>query len=584
MIARLWWPWLSWCMGNRWLIDATLLVAVALVASFTHEYLLPWSAFSPMHKATLISAMLLVWYAAGRPGSGIGGILALALGALAAWSFTPQTATGITLLIALGAVMQVPQLIELRSAKHRDEALRASARGLGTLLPGIALAMPALLLTGGWSLVAGGAMTVFAAMILPLTWCSLDPAPSTVLPTPLPPRLAHLMVAQRMQVAVLALIAIGTVDVVAKVYSAPTPTPLWQLILPLATVALWHAVTGRVLLGVVVTTATIGWLGYAFLGREAWSFSAVLIALALAQPLALALWHARHQHRRWPSLLLIALGVIPALAVDDVFAVGGAALTACLAVVVCAPKPLPATPRNGLVDADTALTRARRACQRLSPYWRHYGSAKLRYDPVYRQLAERTLPWGRVLDAGCGPGLVAALATVRGEPAYCGIDLDDTKLEAAAELLEQLSQPLAGDWRLMRAKLPLPQLPLARFDTVMLIDVLHYWPVDEQELLLRQLHGSLDRGGLLFLRDGLADADGNTGAVGLGERFTTFFGLNPGGSGLHFLSEEAMRTLLERCGFRVDACDVSGGANRLWRCTALALSDAPATPAHSAQN
>ena len=566
MIARLWWPWLSWCMGNRWLIDATLLIVVALVAGFAHEHRLPMSAFSPMHKATLISSLLLVWYAAGRPGSGIGGILALALGPLAAWSFAPQTATGITILIALGAVMQVPQLIELRTAKHRDEALRASARGLGTLLPGMALTMPALLLTGGWSLVAGGAVTAFAAMILPLTWCRLNPAPATVLPTPLPPRMAHLMVAQRMQVAVLILIALGVVDVVVKVWTASVP--LWQLILPLATVALWHAVTGRVLLGIVVTAATTGWLGYAFLGREAWSFTAVLIALALAQPLALALWHARHHHRRWPSLLLIALGVIPGLAVDELFTVGGAALTACLAVVVCASKPLPATPRNGLVDADTALTRARRACQRLSPYWRHYGSAKLRYDPVYRQLAEHTLPWGRVLDAGCGPGLVAALAAVRGEPAYCGIDLDDTKLEAAAELLEQLSQPLAGDWRLMRAKLPLPQLPLTRFDTVMLIDVLHYWPVDEQELLLRQLHGSLDRGGLLFLRDGLTDADGNTGAVGLGERFTTFFGLNPGGSGLHFLSEAAMRALLERCDFRIDACDVSGGANRLWRCTA----------------
>lgn len=574
MIARLWWPWLSWCMGNRWLIDAAVLVAVALVTSLTSEHLLPLSAFSAAQKATVISALLLVWYAAGRPGSGIGGVLALALGALAAWSLAPQTATGITILIAVAAVVQVPQLIELRPARHRDEALRASARGLGTLLPGMALALPALLLAGGWSLVAGGAVAAFAAMILPLTWCRLDPADAVVLPTPLPPRMLHLVVAQRMQVAVLALVALGVVDVVTRVWSAQVP--LWQLLLPLALVALWHAVTGRVLLGVVVIVAASGWLGYAFLGRDAWDFGSVLTALSLAQLLPLALWHARTNHRRWPGLLLIALGVIPAFAVDEIFAIGGAALAGCLAVVLCAPRPLAATPKTGLVDAETALTRARRACQRLSPYWRHYGTAKLRYDPVYRQLAERTLPWGRVLDAGCGPGLVAALAAARGEPAYCGIDLDETKLEAAADVLEQLSQPLAGDWRLIRAKLPLPQLPPARFDTVMLIDVLHYWPAEEQEVLLRQLHGTLNRGGVLFLRDGLADQDGNTGAVGVGERFTTFFGLNPGGSGLHFLTEQAMRALLEHCGFRIDACDVSGGANRLWRCTALALGDAPA--------
>jgi len=576
MIARLWWPWLSWCMGNRWLIDATLLLAVALVTSLTSEHLLPLSAFSTANKATVISALLLVWYAAGRPGSGIGGVLALALGALAAWSFGPQTATGITILITVAAVAQVPQLIELRHARHRDEALRASARGLGTLLPGMALALPALLLAGGWTLVAGGAVAAFAAMILPLTWCRLDPTDAIVLPTPLPPRMPHLMVAQRMQVAVLALVALGTVDVVIKVWSAHVP--LWQLTLPLAIVALWHAVTGRVLLGIAVTVAATGWLGYAFLGRDSWSFAGVLTALALAQLLPLALWHARSHHRRWPALLMIAIGVIPALAVDEFFAIAGAALAACLAVVVCAPRPLAATPKTGLVDADTALTRARRACQRLSPYWRHYGTAKLRYDPVYRQLAERTLPWGRVLDAGCGPGLVAALAAARGEPAYCGIDLDETKLEAAADVLEHLSQPLAGDWRLIRAKLPLPQLPPSRYDTVMLIDVLHYWPEAEQELLLHQLHASLDRGGQLFMRDGLADADGNTGAVGLGERFTTFFGLNPGGSGLHFLSEETMRALLERCGFRIESCDVSGGANRLWRCTAVVVPDVTTVP------
>jgi hypothetical protein len=111
----------------------------------------------------------------------------------------------------------------------------------------------------------------------------------------------------------------------------------------------------------------------------------------------------------------------------------------------------------------------------------------------------------------------------------------------------------------------------------MLIDVLHYWPEAEQEVLLRQLHDSLDRGGQLFLRDGMADAEGETGAVGLSERFTTFFGLNPGGSGLHFLSEEAMRALLARCGFRVESCDVSGGANRLWRCTLAPVAETAAT-------
>lgn len=568
MIARLWWPLLSWCMANRWAVDAAVLIAAALIATLENGPRLTLAAFSQMHWVTIFLSVALVWYAAGRPGAGLGGLLAIAMAALTASSLMNVGATALTVLIALLAALQVPHLIELRGVRHRDEALRASARGLGILMPGFALGAPALFLTGGWTLVLAGALGTAAAMVLPLSWCRLAAEPAAVLPTAQPPRQAHLVVARGMQMTVLALVCLGTIDIALHLRAASPP--IWQLLLPIALVALWHAVTGSVALALVATAAATGWLGYAFLGRTPWDFSTLLTGLALAQPLPLVLWHARRTQRRWPALLLIGVGVLPALAFGDTIAIGGAALAACLAVVLCAPRPLPALPTtSGLPDADAVLTRARRACQRLTPYWRHYGTAKLRYDPVYRQLAEHTLLWGRVLDAGCGPGLVAALASARGEPAYCGIDLDEGKLEAAAELLAMLSQPLAGDWRLMRAKLPLPHIPPTRFDTVLLIDVLHYWPEPEQEALLRQLHAMLDRGGRLILRDGISDAAGDTGVVGFSERLTTFFGLNPGGSGLHFLSEDAMHDLLKRCGFAVQSVEASGGANRLWRCTAV---------------
>lgn len=581
MIARLWWPLLSWCMANRWVVDAAVLIAAALIAMLERGPRLTLTAFSNMQWTTIGLSAALVWYAAGRPGAGLGGLLALALAGLTACSLATVEAKALTILIAVLAALQVPQAVGLRSARHRDEALRASARGLGVLLAGFALAAPALVLTGGWTLVLAGAVGTAAAMVLPLTWCRLSPEPAPVLPTALPARQPHLVVARGMQFAVLVLVCLGTIDIALHLRTASVAT--WMLVLPVGIVALWHAVTGSVALALAATAAAAGWLGYAFLGRTPWEFASLLTALALAQPLPLALWHARRGHRHWPALLLVGVGLIPAMAFDDTVAIGGAALAACLAVVLVAPKSLPPTPAaSGLPDATTVLTRARRACQRLTPYWRHYGTAKLRYDPVYRQLAEHPLPWGRVLDAGCGPGLVAALASARGEPAYCGIDLDEGKLEAAAELLEYLSQPLVGDWRLLRAKLPLPQVPPSRFDTVLLIDVLHYWPADEQEALLHQLHAMLERGGRLIVRDGVSDAAGDTGVVGFSERLTTFFSLNPGGSGLHFLSEETMRALLERCGFSVQSCEPSGGANRLWRCTAV-VSDSAAvdTPAGS---
>ena len=61
-------------MGNRWSIDAALLVAVALVAGLGQPHHLPWSAFSQAQATAIGLALLLVWYAAGRPGAGLGAL------------------------------------------------------------------------------------------------------------------------------------------------------------------------------------------------------------------------------------------------------------------------------------------------------------------------------------------------------------------------------------------------------------------------------------------------------------------------------------------------------------------------------
>lgn len=169
MIARLWWPLLSWCMANRWAVDAAVLIAAALIATLENGPRLTLAAFSQMHWVTIFLSVALVWYAAGRPGAGLGGLLAIAMAALTASSLMNVGATALTVLIALLAALQVPHLIELRGVRHRDEALRASARGLGILMPGFALGAPALFLTGGWTLVLAGALGTAAAMVLPLS-------------------------------------------------------------------------------------------------------------------------------------------------------------------------------------------------------------------------------------------------------------------------------------------------------------------------------------------------------------------------------------------------------------------------------
>jgi SAM-dependent methyltransferase len=196
---------------------------------------------------------------------------------------------------------------------------------------------------------------------------------------------------------------------------------------------------------------------------------------------------------------------------------------------------------------------------------------------VYRALAEDPARWGRVVDLGCGPGLTALLALARGDAdAYLGIDLDEYKLRVARRALALGARPLDQAWRLVRATLPLAAPPPDRFDTALVIDVLHYWPRDGQLALLRQARSLLVDGGTLWLRDGVATG-GDAGLVAGGERFTTRFGLNPPNE-LHFLSRDAIEAMLVEAGFESGAAVASGAENLLWRCRAVAIAEPGAVP------
>ena len=292
------------------------------------------------------------------------------------------------------------------------------------------------------------------------------------------------------------------------------------------------------------------------------------LLLGIFQIAPLLLWRAKEALGAPPAamamavLLVISVGVlVPGW---QTAAVGAAGVAVALALL---PKP-----RAG--RADGPLATARRALAGLDPYARCYGRAKLALDPLYRRLVAETRPWGRVLDLGCGPGLVAALAAGRVDvEGYTGIDLDLDKLLIARRMLRRCDRPLSPDWRLVHAQMPLGAAPTERFTTVFLLDVLHYAPLATQREMLAQARQCLADDGVLYLRDGLADAAGQVGRVGLGERFTTALGLNPVG-GLHFLDEATMRALLSETGFRVVSCEPCGGENRLWICQpALRMAD-----------
>jgi len=197
----------------------------------------------------------------------------------------------------------------------------------------------------------------------------------------------------------------------------------------------------------------------------------------------------------------------------------------------------------------------------------HFALGKLAGDPVFRMLLRHQLipdPC-RILDLGCGQGLLAAwLAAARasheqGEwpddwpPApevigYRGIELAAADLgwgRAAFGSSVQLEQ---GDIR---------DAEFGRADLVVILDVLHYLPYPDQEAILRRARDALPIGGLLLTRVGDADA----GLPFLLSKWIDYLVAFVRGGRMKPLHCRALADwddLLRRCGFSIRMLPMSG--------------------------
>ncbi len=161
---------------------------------------------------------------------------------------------------------------------------------------------------------------------------------------------------------------------------------------------------------------------------------------------------------------------------------------------------------RGLVDAASAPYRR-------SSYsnW-HAARGKLRWDPVFRHLIAEGLvvPHDRVIDIGCGRGLLAHVIAAAAAAAalghwpsawaaapigvhVTGIDLHQRDIDQARSTLGHGADFICAD---MRSAV----LPTA--DVIVILDVLHYVSIADQDRLLARIRGALEPGGRLVLRVG----------------------------------------------------------------------------------
>lgn len=166
------------------------------------------------------------------------------------------------------------------------------------------------------------------------------------------------------------------------------------------------------------------------------------------------------------------------------------------------------------------LLEAASAPYRVAGYFHYrWARGKLGQDPVFASLLEQgtLLQSTHVLDLGCGRGLLAAwflaadrLATTkqwttdfavpRGVT-FHGVDLHTGACAAGNSALH----PLYGPQVLLKSG-DMCQADLRGFDAITMLDVMHYIPLAQQDVLLDQIRAALGPGGLLITRIGNAQS------------------------------------------------------------------------------
>jgi predicted exporter/SAM-dependent methyltransferase len=218
----------------------------------------------------------------------------------------------------------------------------------------------------------------------------------------------------------------------------------------------------------------------------------------------------------------------------------------CRAFGTTGRSPLPDSAAAG--EQVPSASEKRKEVSRLywyqGPYVTQFVYWKMKTDPLF-QAVEATAPVrGRILDLGCGYGIVAHWLTLFApERTVSGVDFDTDKIRVA-QATARVNARVAFE---RRDLLDWAEYPVC--DCVLLCDVLHYFPRELKAEVLRKAFQALRPGGSLVLRDACSDKSRLHPIVAWLEKWAVRLGQNKTAHGLHFESAAAYLGLLEDAGF-----------------------------------
>lgn len=172
------------------------------------------------------------------------------------------------------------------------------------------------------------------------------------------------------------------------------------------------------------------------------------------------------------------------------------------------------------------------------PVLEWYCRVKVKLEKYYEPFHELLPAEGKFYDLGCGYGFMTyMLHWAAPGREFIGIDYDDEKIEVA-------QNNLLRDETITFRQGDVTNAELSPCDGIIISDVLHYLLPEQQTVLLENVVQALNEGGVLVIRDGIAELQDRIKGTKLTELFSTkIFSFNKTQNELHFISRKLIDDL-----------------------------------------